>query len=77
MVEVEVKRVENVHMTKTKVEQKRLIHLFTSMEVITLQEGEGLLKPPSEQKWQFKHLLVIQLSQTYLTFPGTLWGCLS
>ena len=29
----------------------------------TLQEGGGALKaPPPEQKWQFKHLLVIQLS---------------
>ena len=37
----------------------------------------GAFKAPPEQNWRFKHLLVIQLSQKNLTFPTTLWGCLS
>ena len=39
---------------------------------LTLQEQNW-----QEQNRQFKHLLVIQLSQKYLSFPRTLWGCLS
>ena len=43
---------------------------------LTLQE-RGAFKAPPEQNQQFKHLLVIQLSRKNLTFPRTLWGCLS
>ena len=35
---------------------------------LTLQEG-GVFKAPPEQNRQFKHLLVIQLSQKILLFP--------
>ena len=38
------------------------------IDQLTLQEG-GLLKPPPEQNRQFKHLLVIQLSQKIWLFP--------
>ena len=46
---------------------------FTSHR-LALQEG-GAFKAPPEQNRQFKHLLVIQLSQKNLTFARNLWGC--
>ena len=36
----------------------------------------GAFKAPPEQKWQFQHFLLVQLSPKNLTFPINLLGCL-
>ena len=55
---------------------KIISNFLNFIDQLTLQEG-GAFKAPPEQNRQFKHLLVIQLSRKNLTFPRTLWGCLS
>ena len=43
---------------------------------LTLQVEGGAFKAPPEQKWQFQHFLLFQLSPKNLTFPINLLGCL-
>ena len=57
--------------------KERLINQSPRWKLYFNPTRRGAFKAHPEQKWQFKHLLVIPLSQKNLTFPRSLWGCIS